>query len=183
MAPRTFMHFNSRGFNELAEEVASLKKSIRSKVLKRAMQEGIKPLRKNGRSTYQSVARIRTGALRQSLGTRRPKRLSGGVWYSIYKPRPEFKAVKSVQKRAAKISVRSRGGGREPGNVGGNIKPIKYAHLVEFGTKRSRAFPYMDTTFQRSKSQIDRGIIKGIDAEMNKVLSRMEARVNSSRSK
>lgn len=181
MAPRTFMQFQTQGFQELADEISNLKKAVRSRVLKRAMQEGMKPLRKNGRSTYQSVARIRTGALRQSLGSRRPKRLSGGVWYSIYKPRPEFKAVKSVQRRAAKISVRSRGGGPQPGVVGGNIKPIKYAHLVEFGTVRSRAFPYMDTTFQRSRTQINRGILKGVDSAMDKELSRMEARVNSSR--
>jgi HK97 gp10 family phage protein len=100
--------------------------------------------------------------------------------YAIYKPRKEFKAVKNVRKKAASITVRTKRG-REKGEVGRNIKPTKYAHLVEFGTSRSRAFPYMQTTFNRSKHQIIRGVEKGAVSQLTKEFNRLESRVNSAR--
>lgn len=36
----------------------------------------------------------------------------------------------------------------------GNRRPVKYAHLLEFGTRRSRAFPFMTPAYFETRQEI-----------------------------
>lgn len=108
------MRFDLRGDKALIRALDALEDKVERRVLTSAVGKAARPILQSAKSKVPQ----RTGALRNSLGIKRyrSKRLPMAV--AIIGPRVNFKATKKV---AANIGDQ-------------NIKPHKYAHLVEFGT-------------------------------------------------
>lgn len=97
----------------------------------------------------------RTGALRQSIGIKSQKG-SRGKTLAL--------AVIGARSKVAK-TLRGK-----------TVRPAKYAHLVERGTRRSRANPFLKPALDSQKVQISRAILDALAAEIQRVLSKQRVK-------
>lgn len=142
------------------------KKSAQMRVLRAALTKGSKPVldtaKKLAPVSGPEDAPLQPRLLRKSLG-RRVKTYGGrSTVVVIIGPR-------------SKPSFRRQVGTRTRGKQKGQPviqNPTKYAHLVEFGTRRSRAFPFLRPAFDLRKREaqaiIGREIFLGILRELAK---------------
>jgi len=102
------------------------------------------------------IVRRRYGFLRKAVGkrTKRYRRTETAVTVvgartkAIYTD-PKYFGGQKIKLTSEQASAVSKG----------LIKPYKYAHLVEFGTYRSRAFPFISTAMKSEKNRVN-GILK-----------------------
>lgn len=97
----------------------------------------------------------RSGALRQSIGIKTQKGSRGKT------------LAFAVIGARAKVSKVYRGK---------TVRPAKYAHLVERGTKRTAARPFLKPALDSQKSQISRAILDTLAAEIARVLSKQKVK-------
>lgn len=114
------------GLDDVMKTLAKLKQSTRTKILRKAVTQGAKPILKDARSK----APVESGLLKKSLGTK-IKTYPSGVVVAVIGPRMEFKTDpktskrKQVYKRTGKAKLKRFE----------RRQPAYYAHLVEKGTK------------------------------------------------
>lgn len=154
MASVMQMRFELTGLKDVLGRLAQFQKQgTRSRILRPALQAATKPMLDLARSTV----RIRTGVLRKSLARKTKTYRKNGVVVVIIGPRKGFKKLATIKR------------GR---NKGKKIyaDPIRYAHLVEFGTYRTRAYPFLRPAFHRLKARavaiMKAKIMEGIHKEL-----------------
>lgn len=132
-------------FREVRKALADLPARISKNVIRRAMYAGAVVIRDDARTR----APVETGALRSSIVAKASTTKEGEIYGSVGVDRKTF----------------SRG--KRKGR-----KPRRYAHLVEFGTVKSKAQPFlrpaMDTNIDRVLDVIAEAMRKGIDDEAAK---------------
>ena len=137
------------GLEELRDKLLKLKRVTGRKVVRKALNEASKPILR----TAKAKVPVDTGLLRKSLG-RKQKSYRGGRSVVIIGPRTGFKREVTV---AGKKQVRN---------------PAKYSHLVEFGTRRTAAKPFLrpafDELLHQTVAAITNTIADGIEAEATK---------------
>lgn len=106
--------FNLLGDKALVKALNRLEDKVERRVLTTAVGKAALPIRKAAKA----LAPKRTGALANSIGIKRYRSKRAPMAIAVIGPRTDFKPSKKVGEAI---------GGR-------NIKPAKYAHLVEFGT-------------------------------------------------
>lgn len=177
------------GFEELAAVFRELPKRVQTKVLRNAVNVGATPIVKQLRANARSIRE--TGLLAKSVGFRHRQysKPTHKAAVNIIGVRSGFKRDVSTLKfnRARKKKFayakkkkrprKSRAGWvplkrvKQSGNKYRN--PRKYFHLVEFGTRRSRAIPIfqlaMATSVQQGKSAMYLSIANGIMEEAKKL--------------
>ena len=87
-----------------------------------------------------------SGLMAKSIGSK-VKTYPSGVVVGLVGPRSGFNRQVGVRKHRAKIG--------QPINV----DPIFYRHLVEYGTPRSRAKPFMRPAWDQTKDQAQAAIV------------------------
>lgn len=97
----------------------------------------------------------RSGALRQSIGTKAVKG-SRGKTLALAIVGARAKVVRQYKGRA--------------------VKPSKYAHLVERGTVRSAARPFLKPALDSQKTQISRAMLDTLAAEIAKALAKQRSK-------
>ncbi|HEY1191937.1 MAG TPA: HK97-gp10 family putative phage morphogenesis protein [Gemmata sp.] len=97
----------------------------------------------------------RSGALRQSIGIKSQKG-SRGKTLALAVIGARSKVTKQVR--------------------GKTVRPAKYAHLVEKGTKRSAAKPFLKPALDSQRTQISRAMLGALAAEIAKVMARESAK-------
>lgn len=105
------------------------------------------------------VVRVKTGLLKKALGSKVKAFRDSGVAVGIVGPRTGFKVV--LQKDGSKIKVQTRFSRLEGTRVnkkGETVdrysNPTQYAHLVDRGTVRSRAYPFREPVERATASQV-----------------------------
>jgi hypothetical protein len=170
---------------------------IRKNVLQKMVAAETKNLAKTARTYYPAFANIRTGALQKSLLQNRTPRSyrMGALKMSFVQARAEasharavkseaasegrkvnprfFTATKKIRKRAAKLGL----------TVGKDIKPNKYAHLVENGqylTRKTKAFLFLEQTWKLQGKKVLRGMLrhapKAVEQELQKLINKHSKR-------
>jgi HK97 gp10 family phage protein len=126
------------GIAGAVQKMASLQKRVRSNVQRKAVRRMTTLVLKSARA---GLTRIRTGQLKKSLGSK-VKAYRSGIVLGIVGPR-----------KGHKITVTNAAGETV------NIDPVFYAHLVEFGTVHSPAYPFLRPAWDGNK-QACVGIVK-----------------------
>lgn len=137
-----------------------LPKRLQNKILKKAVNDGCKLIRKTAR---QKVAVGETGLLKKSIGTKIVVKRSTGRVIGIVGPRTGYKS-KKVKGQRKKVRTITKLG--EEFKAAG-VDPVRYAHLVEKGTKHSaaKAFlrPALDNNLGAVKEIFARTIKDGLE--------------------
>ncbi len=144
------------GVPELVAKMHELPDKLRNQGTRKAMAAATRPIVQ----TTKALVPVRTGLLRQSIASKILKGktgdyigLIGARRFKATKKHPKnrFKVTKTVQRRAAKLHINVSGGD-------GSVSPSRYAHLVELGTKRSRAEPFLLPGLERAAAQAEQAI-------------------------
>jgi len=166
---------NIFGDVQVIQNLRRLESKIERKIVRKAIAKGLKPIVKLAKQN----AREKTGLLRSAIKSKVTKMVSGKVYVD-----PMVFAVKNSNTGGKFKEVKIRGpmrgmkyrdlikGLEKHGGATEVIKPAKYAHLLEFGTKHARARPFMRPALQQSRasalSEIENEARKGIAEEANK---------------
>lgn len=120
------------GVEALVKSLEDLDAKLRKRVLKKAVGEASKMVLRAAKAGV----RKDTGLLKKSLGRKVKVYRHSGVVVAIVGPRKGFKTA-VTRKGQAKATF---------------ANPTQYAHLVELGTSRSQAFPFMGPAFEQTKA-------------------------------
>lgn len=115
------------GIREVMARLEGLKPGKVRRIHRKVLNEVTKPVLK----TAKSLVPRRTGQLRKSLG-RKVRTYPSGVTVGVIGPRNGFLIVKD----------------------GKRINPVKYAHLVELGTRHSRPQSFLRAAWDRHAAAI-----------------------------
>jgi HK97 gp10 family phage protein len=140
----------------LIKQVGLMDTKLRRKILRKAVTNAARPMIKAAKSNLAKLAR--TGLLSLSIGNKvkvYPRTITA---VAIVGARYGFKSKKYTAIKSGLTGKTRR------------ADPIRYAHLVERGTKHSRAFPFLRPAYAATKQDAMR-IIKqelwdGIKAEL-----------------
>lgn len=171
---------SAKAARELRTTIKNFEKFERQ-VRRRSIREtGNKAMRPMHKST-ESLARKseETGLLIKALRKKTRYSKDGnvfslfiGVSHDIEGPNPSYN-WKNRSKVRFVADASKRVGKGEPGRRYPTRKPVKYAHLVEFGTYRSRAKPFIRPAFRRHKHSSRRKFIQFMYKDMDRVARRL----------
>jgi len=123
------------GFAELTKKLKDLKGRVAGSIQRKAITAGCREVQK----LMKALARKGdTGALKQSIGTKVKIFRTSRTAVGIVGPRTKFEKTKQLGKLKQRTIFR---------------RPSKYAHLVDRGTRRSRAFPFVNPSVQATKAR------------------------------
>lgn len=146
------LDFNISGAEELDRVLFALPERMQKNVLSTAVRGGAAVLSKAAKANIQADGSVRTGLLHRSIGVRVKRYSRSGVIY------------------AAVGARRSVVGTTEDGR---RIVPANYAHLVEFGTRHSKAKPFLRPALDHNKNRVFNGMAaatrKGMAREIAKL--------------
>lgn len=128
------------GLTALLRELKHVDAKVAKKAVRKATLAGAKIINKGAKRR----ARRRTGALARSIGQKVKVYRPSGTAVAIVGPRKGSKVVVNVNGKPIPID------------------PVKYAHLVEYGTQHSRAFPFLRETLVQEKQAIETAIAEVI---------------------
>lgn len=147
--------FNAQldGMEGVKRKLAAVSRTVRGKVVRKAMGKTVRPLVKLAKARVQ----VDTGWLKKSLGDKVSTTRGKGVTVGIVGPRYGFKGSK--KKGTRKLTAFGK---RLVANTW--KRPTRYAHLVELGTYRTRAYPFIQTAWRAGKGQAENTLISEIKA-------------------
>lgn len=130
------------GEKEIIAKLDNLKRSVKNKILRTAIKQVSKPVLQ---AAKQNAPIGETSGLKMSLATK-TKTTDKGV-FGIIGPRSKYERTKG----------------------GKTVRPVRYAHLMEKGTKFAKADPFLAPAVQ-DKEQIKDQMAKIIASEIHKVV-------------
>lgn len=138
------------GEKALDDRLVHLKKqSTRNRMLRPAVREAVGVIRKMAKDNVIEE----TGLLKQSIGTK--IKTYKDVVFGVVGPRTGFKeGVFRVLEDGRKVAVIS--------------DPVRYAHLVEFGTSKQKAYPFMRPAYDLGEAEALRKMQSRVTLELDK---------------
>ncbi len=124
------------GLPAVIKRLQNVDKRIKRKATKAAVRQGGKVVLAEAKNRVRKVS----GLLRKSLGQKVKTFRSNGVSVSIVGPRVGYK-----------IQIGTYKSGKYAGKPK-YMNPTQYSHLVEKGTRHSRAFPFLEVALQSKKA-------------------------------
>lgn len=163
------------GLDDAMKALSGLNQSVRNKILRKALDKASQPILKAAKER----APRETGLLRKSMGRRVIAYRSTGTVVVVIGPRskPSFRKEVKIKKVFRQIRGATRMI-RNPRSEAMTMvrNPVKYAHLVELGTKNRPAKPFLRPAFQAMRSQATvtaaRLIMDGIEKEAARLAAR-----------
>lgn len=148
------------GLDELVKQLRDeLPKRMQNKILRKAIGEGSKLILKTAKAKVVKD----TGMLKRSLGRKIVAKRSTGAVVAIIGPRTGYKKVKV---KGTKTFKRERTKLGEKFAEAG-VSPVRYAHLVEKGTRHSAPKPFLrpalDTNMAAIRQIFERTIRDGLE--------------------
>ena len=119
------------GLDDVTQRLKNMDKAVRKKALRKACGVAGTIILKSAKSK----ARKDTGLLRRSLG-KKVKVYSSGVGVAVIGPRLGFR--QTVKRQGRELIA----------------NPVKYAHLVELGTRHSPAYPFLSSAIDATRAQV-----------------------------
>ena len=117
------------------------KQSTRSKILRKAVNAAARPMLQQARQTVP----VDTGWLKKSLAVRIQTYRNTGAVVAVIGPRSGFQKNRKTGKRS-----RTAFGDKLAAKT--NRRPTYYAHLVELGTIKTAARPFLGASFEAQKA-------------------------------
>ena len=165
-----------RGLRKLDKKLNKLGKSVTKGMLSKAVTQGLKPVKDEVKRMARGVKD--TGTLARSITVKKVKSRKGtsvgivGAWNKKYtiKRKARTRRIRdatSGKYGSEKIKAKDRTAKEEIKN------PAKYAHLVELGTKRSRAKPIFKPAIRATKRQAERAMIRVLKTEVQKKINQL----------
>ncbi len=143
------MNATIEGLPAVLKRLKGIEEKVKKKATKAAVHQGGKVVLAEAKSRVRRVSGLLYKAMGQKVKTFR----GNGVSVSIIGPRAGFKVIRDKQtgKIVGRVQTKfSRLVGTKNGKpVYEN--PTQYSHLVEKGTRRSRAFPFLAVALESKK--------------------------------
>jgi HK97 gp10 family phage protein len=140
------------GSREVMQRLFRMAQGARNKILSPAVAAAVKPIATHAKF----MTPVRTGMLRRSIGWRVIAYRRSGIVVGMIGPRTGFRTTRQGRVRTA-LGKRYKATG---------INPTRYSHLVEFGTHRSRAKPFLrpawDAGRGRAVATVSRMVYAGL---------------------
>lgn len=167
MASKNKSQINLVGFQELESALLRLPKELAAKVEASALRYGMMPVRKAAQAKARGIKD--TGQLYKSIGlnVRRVRRKGQNInrYTARVGPRGGFRITTGTYLRGKK---KGRPIFRDP---------RFYAHLIEYGTSRMPARPFIRPALESSNDAIIAGLAKGYQIGFDKCVARIRSRV------
>lgn len=144
------------GLAELRRAIERLPKELQRTVEASALRAGFSPVRKAARANLSHSKD--TGLLQKALGLTVKKTRAGQLTARVG-ARSGFRQV--VKRKGRKPEI---------------ANPVKYAHLVEYGTSHSAAKPFIRPAVTSSEPKIMGELAKGYNKGMDRVVRRIRSR-------
>ena len=138
----------------LQRALLEMEQSSANRVMKPALREGAKIVRTKAKQNVEPHKR--SGLLRKAISFR------VGV----------SRKTREAYGRIYVKNKRSEWGGK-------TVNPAKYAHLVEFGTSHSRAFPFMRTALAQTRGPVGAAITREADVALAKLAGNLRRKHNT----
>jgi HK97 gp10 family phage protein len=126
--------------------------AFQKRVLTTAARGGASVIRKAAQANLQANNSIRTGLLLRAIALRVKAYKNGVIW--------------------AGVGVDKGVSGRT--DAGRNIVPGNYLHLVEFGTRHSRATPFLRPAADQSKAAVQDAVMKAAEKGLNREIKKLD---------
>lgn len=138
MARGAFVRVKVLGLKQLRKELLEVPEKLRRKALRSAQTRASRIIITEARSRVP----VRFGLLKKSLGRKSKTYRKSGTVVSVIGPRKGFKTQR----------------------VGGSKydDPVRYAHLVEYGTRHSAAKPFLRPAWDHNRDRIMREQVEAI---------------------
>jgi HK97 gp10 family phage protein len=154
-----------QGMREAYAALSKAAKKIQRDGSRKAANAGGKVVLK----AMKGAVRVRTGLLKKALGRKVKSFGDSGVSVAIIGPRTGFKVVKQKDGSTAKVQTKfSRLDGTRVNKKGETVNkysnPTQYAHLVDKGTRRSRAYPFRAPVQQATAGQVRDAMAEAVRA-------------------
>lgn len=163
MASKNISQISLHGFKELEAALLKLPRELAAKVEPVALRHGMIPLRRAVAARAKAIKD--TGQLGKSIGltVRRVRRkLQYQNRYTArVGPRGGFAIVLGERKKGKKKGQKIR------------RDPRYYAHLIEYGTSRMPAKPFLRPSLDECQDQIMAGLHKGYEIGLAKVIKNL----------
>jgi len=140
------------GDEALQAAMLGLGRSSQARVARPAIREASTPIVRQMRQNAPKKQGDRTGQLRKSIGRRMVTYKNSGTVIAVIGPRRNFTTNDKF---------------------GNKVDPSNYAHLVEFGTYRSTAKPFMRPAWEENKSKARRTLRNRMWIELKKEAERV----------
>lgn len=157
------------GLSDLETALNELPSALGKATVRRALTIAAKPVAERARS----LARVVTGKLRDSVRvSSRASKSAGAAAYSMT-------LSEGGSKKDARLAFRAAN--KEAAGSKSDVEiyvgaTVPYAHLVEFGTHRSRAFPFLRPAWEATKGQVLETLKPLLWAEIEKTAKRLAKR-------
>lgn len=166
------MKFKMDGFKELEKALSKLPKDLRDGVERTALRTAAKPIEKKAKAGAPVGVGEHSGLLKKAIGITVKKQKKGrnvGNLSARVGIRTGFKVSLGI--RIARVTK----GKRVAGQAYEAFKdPIKYAHLVEFGTAREAAKPFMRPAAEGSRNEVASLLAKGYDKGLTRIVKKIK---------
>ncbi len=128
--------FGDKELRRKLEKLGKANNRSRNKVIRQAVSFSMTPVSKAAKTNLRPGHGFDTGLLKKSIG-KKTKTYKGVTFIAVVGPRKGFK--KEVEVNGTLVTR----------------NPSKYAHLVEFGTRHSRAFPFLRPALLENKATVE----------------------------
>ena len=142
------------GMSDLRRALEKLPKELRRTTESAALRAGATPIRKAAKANLSGVKD--TGLLQKALGLTVKKTRAGQLTARVG-PRSGF----------AQVVLRKGRSKPEKAN------PVKYAHLVEYGTSKMAARPFIRNAIASSETQIMHEMAKGYEKGLDRAVRKL----------
>jgi HK97 gp10 family phage protein len=136
------------------KEADKLEKGVRNKVIRIAMNKASGVVK----AAVVGYAPKRYGFLQKSIRIKVRNYKGKAVWVSVIGPKSDFKRNKGKRKRGEKKGTPI------------THRPSNYARLVEKGTKRAKARPFLKPALQQTRSQFMNTLRQSIGDQVKQLL-------------
>ena len=145
-----------QGLQQLINHLNTLKRALRSKILRKAVGKAVQPIMKDAKARVP----VRHGLLKKAMGFRVRTLRKNGVVVGIVGPRTGFRTQVGVDRNGKPIY--------------GN--PTRYAHLVEYGTVRAAAKPFLRPAWSAGRNQAAVTLARVAAEELEKEAAKLGGR-------
>jgi len=137
------MRVELKGLQDVVRRLNRLDRTLRGKILRKAVTRAVQPITKDAKRRVP----VDTGWLRRSLGYKLKGYRSSGVVVGIIGPRTGYQTTRKRGKTLTAFGQKLTANTWK--------RPTRYSHLVEFGTYRTRAKPFLQTAWRAGRAQAE----------------------------
>jgi len=168
--------FRIQGLKKLNDAIAGLPQELAKSAERSVLSAGAKPILTAAKAKAPIGKGIHAGLLKASIGLNVKK--TKGSWSARVGPRVGFRKFVKKATRRKDIFAKSRKRGLiKAGNKGDQYDvfqdPVRYSHLVEYGTSRAKAQPFIRPAMDSASDKVLDAMTAGLDKHLTRTVARL----------